>query len=129
MGGLFCNPAGHTTLAQERGKGEGGLMGCREEDRGGRGRTEAGYTTTFQPIPLLHPSVCELMVSSFFPTDDVGRSRLATSTLCAEVLGTSREGKEGRKQGEKEGGKRWEWEEVLELKEGCERRGKGRGGM
>lgn len=40
------------------------------------------YTTTYHPIPLLHPSVCKLMVSPFFPTDD-RRSRLSTFSVKA----------------------------------------------
>lgn len=39
MGGLFCNPAGHTTLAQEK----GGLMGCTEGGEGGREDLEGLY--------------------------------------------------------------------------------------
>lgn len=107
MGGLFCNPAGHTTLA--KGKGGAGADGM-QGGSGGGGRTEQAYTTTYQPIPLLHPSVCELMVSPFFPTDN-RRSRLATSSNCVEVLGASREGEEGRKQGRKCGNERWMREE------------------
>lgn len=87
MGGLFCNPAGHTTLAQPRG-GRG--FDRMQRGRGGEGRTEQAHTATFQPIPFLHPSVCELMVSPFFPTDD-GRSRLTTSSVRVEVLGVSKE--------------------------------------
>lgn len=76
------------------GAGADGMQG----GSGGGGRTEQAYTTTYQPIPLLHPSVCELMVSPFFPTDN-RRSRLATSSKCVEVLGASREGrKETRKE-------------------------------
>lgn len=40
------------------------------------------------------------MVSPFFPTDN-RRSRLATSSMCVEVLGGSREGEKRRKQGRK----------------------------
>lgn len=39
MGGLFCNPAGHTTLAQEK----GGLMGCTEGGEGVREDLEGLY--------------------------------------------------------------------------------------
>lgn len=65
-----------------RGGGGLGLMGRRE------GGESQAYTTTFQPIPLLHPSVCKLMVSPFFPTDN-RRSRLTTSSKRVEVLGAS----------------------------------------
>lgn len=54
-GGLFCNPAGHTTASKAWGAGADGMWG------GGW-----VYTATFQPILLLHPFICELMVSPFF---------------------------------------------------------------
>lgn len=66
MGGLFCNPAGHTTLAQEKG---GGADGMHRGRGGGREDLEGLYyylpTYTFSASLRLRADGLSL----FFPID------------------------------------------------------------
>lgn len=66
MGGLFCNPAGHTTLAQEKG---GGADGMHRERGGVREDLEGLYyylpTYTFSASLRLRADGLSL----FFPID------------------------------------------------------------
>lgn len=76
-------------------------------DKGTRegGRSEQSYITTFQPIPFLHPSVCMLMVSSFFFPPTMG-GLASLHSLYVEAFGVNRERRTvtGRKQGKGENG-------------------------
>lgn len=84
MGGLFCNPTGHTTLAYETSRGGGLPWGC-----SGKKRTEPSYRGTLHlyhrcfPASARQWSLPEGLVSLHPPG----------------ALGVSRNKKEGRKEG------------------------------
>lgn len=110
MGGLFCNPAGHTTLAQ--GRGWGGWWDARRE---GSGREDWAGLYYYLPTYTFRASLC-LWADGLSLFSHWWREVSPRYILSAH-WGFRNRVEKGRKEGNEEE-RKWEWEEVWEWREG-----------